>query len=71
MATDDGRSRLQSFLLGWLMGGLAAFAASRLGARRPATLPGTGSHGDLRAFEAAPCFREASELRVEARERPR
>jgi hypothetical protein len=51
-----GKSRLGSFLLGGLLGGLAALAASRrrLGRQpaRPKTQPG------LAAFEAAPCYQE-------------
>jgi hypothetical protein len=70
MSEGERRPRLQSFLLGSLMGGLAGFAASRLGALK-AGGRAVGSHGDLRPFEAAPCFQEAVEARTESRERPR
>jgi hypothetical protein len=64
------RSRLGSFLLGGLLGGLAGMAASRLrvpGLRKRSMQPG------LRAFEGAPCYHELlereHELEVEAPER--
>jgi hypothetical protein len=40
------------------MGGLAAVAASRLGSRRTQRSTAAGGLGDLRPFEAAPCFDE-------------
>lgn len=58
----DAMSRLGSFLLGGLIGGLAAVAASRLRSsshHTPAEVP------DLRAFEAAPCFEELREVEPE------
>ena len=66
MAVDAGesRSRLGSFLLGGLLGGLAGFAASRL------RLPGNGSprrvQPGLSAFEEAPCYAEFLEHEREA-----
>jgi hypothetical protein len=54
--SEDGGSRLGSFLLGGIVGGVAGLVAGRLGARqeqrRPPTPPG------LAAFEEAPCFQE-------------
>lgn len=64
-------SRLQSFLLGSLMGGVAGFAASHLRSRRAAA-GGVGGQGELRPFEAAPCFQEALEAKGEQQpDRPR
>jgi hypothetical protein len=60
MTDDDTSSRLGSFLLGGLIGGLAGFAASRLGASR-ARPPAGSEASDLRPFEAAPCFAELAE----------
>jgi len=60
---DGGRSRLGSFLLGGLVGGLAGLAASRL--RAPGG-PRRGAQPGLRAFEAAPCYRELVEREREA-----
>ena len=62
---DDARSRVGSFLLGGLIGGLAGFAASRLRNSQPHT-PGEAS--DLRAFEAAPCFDELRDAEPERHE---
>ena len=59
-----GRSRLGSFLLGGLLGGLAGVAASRLrhsGAARRNAQPG------LRAFEGAPCYQELVEREAESK----
>jgi hypothetical protein len=64
MHGGGGRSRLGSFLLGGLLGGLAGVAASRLrhsGAARRSVQPG------LRAFEGAPCYRELIEREAESK----
>jgi hypothetical protein len=63
-----GKSRLGSFLLGGLLGGLAGLAASRLRGSR-AGRPAAEQPG-LRAFEAAPCYQEHLEREEGARERP-
>jgi len=65
---DTGKSRLGSFLLGGLVGGLAGIAASRLRIGRPASQP-QGPPG-LSAFEAAPCYRELMESDRERPQRP-
>jgi hypothetical protein len=53
-----GGSKLRSFLLGGIVGGVAAIAAGRLRERRSAARNGpTG----LAAFERAPCYQEAVE----------
>jgi hypothetical protein len=66
--SDTGKSRLGSFLLGGLVGGLAGIAASRLRIVRsegqPKQQPG------LAAFEAAPCYQELLERDSESPERP-
>ena len=62
-------SRLGSFLLGGIVGGLAAVAASHLRHRprraRPLVNPG------LAAFEEAPCFQELLEREQEPWEQTR
>jgi hypothetical protein len=55
-----GRSRLGSFLLGGLLGGLAGLAASRLRLPGPSSSK-TRTQPGLRAFEGAPCYRELEE----------
>ena len=65
---DTRKSRLGSFLLGGLVGGLAGIAASRLRIVRregqPKQQPG------LAAFEAAPCYQELLERAPDDLERP-
>jgi hypothetical protein len=67
MDGDTGRSRLGSFLLGGLLGGLAGLAASRLRAGRQ---PPPGRQPGLAAFEDAPCYRELLESERDADDRP-
>ena len=70
MARGD-RSRLTSFLLGSLLGGLAGLAAGRIRRARAERSP-QGPPG-LAAFEEAPCYREhaSHEAPPEAELRPR
>jgi hypothetical protein len=56
MDTDEGRSRLRTFLLGGLFGASAVLAAVR---RRSG--PQLVRPSGLAAFEDAPCYREAVE----------
>lgn len=56
--SDGGGSKLRSFLLGGVVGGVAAIAAGRIKERRRATHPGPPG---LAAFEQAPCYRELLE----------
>ena len=65
---DTGKSRLGSFLLGGLVGGLAGIAASRLRIVRPKGRP--KQQPGLAAFEAAPCYQELLERPPEEVERP-
>jgi hypothetical protein len=64
--TEPRGSRLSSFLLGSLLGGLAGLAAGRLrsqrAGRRTPTPPG------LAAFEQAPCYEELLEQDEHGRE---
>jgi hypothetical protein len=64
-----GKSRLGSFLLGGLLGGLAGLAASR---RRPGRQPPLPkAQPGLAAFEAAPCYQELLQRNEERSDRPR
>jgi hypothetical protein len=57
MEVASGRARLRHLLIGGVVGAFAGLAAGRR--RRPAvTRPTTAG---LRAFEGAPCYREAVE----------
>lgn len=69
--TDGRDSRLGSFLLGGILGGLAGLAAAgRLRSRQRASVPPTPP--GLAAFEEAPCFQERlDEGRDERLERDR
>jgi hypothetical protein len=58
MDHDRQGDRLRSFLLGGVLGASAAIAAAR--SRRRRTGRRTEPRG-LRAFEGAPCYREAVE----------
>ena len=63
MDGEGKRDRLQSFVLGGLLGASAAIAAARRS--RPRRKPPRQTPAGLAAFEGAPCYREVVE-----RERP-
>jgi hypothetical protein len=67
MDGEDRRSRLQSFVLGGLVGASAALAAARR--HRPRRRPRRRTPHGLAAFEGAPCYREIVE-RERALEEP-
>jgi hypothetical protein len=56
MDRDQHGDRLRSFLIGGVVGASAAIAAARRRRRRARAEP-----RGLRAFEGAPCYREAVE----------
>jgi hypothetical protein len=59
MDGEGKRDRLQSFVLGGLLGASAAIAAARR--RRPRRRPARQTPAGLAAFEGAPCYREVVE----------
>lgn len=59
MDGEGKRDRLQSFVLGGLLGASAAIAAARRG--RPRRRPPRQTPAGLAAFEGAPCYREVVE----------
>jgi hypothetical protein len=59
MDGERKRDRLQSFVLGGLLGASAAIAAARRS--RPRRRPPRQTPAGLAAFEAAPCYREVVE----------
>jgi hypothetical protein len=59
MDGERKRDRLQSFVLGGLLGASAAVAAAR--GRRPRRKPQRQTPAGLAAFEGAPCYREVVE----------
>lgn len=59
MDGEGKRDRLQSFVLGGLLGASAAIAAARR--RRPRRRPPRQTPAGLAAFERAPCYREVVE----------
>ena len=59
MNGEGKRDRLQSFVLGGLLGASAAIAAARR--RRPRRRPARQTPAGLAAFEGAPCYREVVE----------
>jgi hypothetical protein len=59
MDGEGKRDRLQSFVLGGLLGASAAVAAARR--RRPRRRPARQTPAGLAAFEGAPCYREVVE----------
>jgi hypothetical protein len=59
MDGEGKRDRLQSFVLGGLLGASAAVAAARR--RRPRRRPPRQTPAGLAAFEGAPCYREVVE----------
>ena len=59
MDGEGKRDRLQSFVLGGLLGASAAIAAARR--RRPRRRPPRQTPAGLAAFEGAPCYREVVE----------
>jgi hypothetical protein len=65
---DGGGSKLRSFLLGGIVGGVVAIAAERLTARRGRA--GRAAPHGLAAFERAPCYRELVEQEQQETERP-
>lgn len=58
MDHEGQRNRLRSFVLGGLLGASAAIATASRRRRRRARRAGPGG---LKAFEGAPCYREAVE----------
>jgi hypothetical protein len=59
MDGEGKRDRLQSFVLGGLLGASAAIAAARR--RSPRRRPPRQTPAGLAAFERAPCYREVVE----------
>jgi hypothetical protein len=59
MDGEGKRDRLQSFVLGGLLGASAAIAAARR--RSPRRRPPRQTPAGLAAFEGAPCYREVVE----------
>ncbi|MEP6977716.1 MAG: hypothetical protein ABI948_06650 [Thermoleophilia bacterium] len=59
MDGEGKRDRVQSFVLGGLLGASAAIAAARR--RRPRRRPPRQTPAGLAAFEGAPCYREVVE----------
>jgi len=59
MDGEGKRDRLQSFVLGGLLGASAAIAAARR--RSPRRRPSRQTPAGLAAFEGAPCYREVVE----------
>jgi len=59
MNGEGKRDRLQSFVLGGLLGASAAIAAARR--RSPRRRPPRQTPAGLAAFEGAPCYREVVE----------
>jgi hypothetical protein len=64
---SDGGSRLQSFLLGGILGGFAGLVAGRLGSGRRERRAPTPT--GLAAFERAPCYQELLEQQARPPER--
>ena len=61
MDGEGKRDRLQSFVLGGLLGASAAIAAARRGRPRRRRHPQRQTPAGLAAFEGAPCYREVVE----------
>jgi hypothetical protein len=61
MDGEGKRDRLQSFVLGGLLGASAAIAAARRSRPRRRRRPQRQTPAGLAAFEGAPCYREVVE----------